>query len=233
LRQVIAPRCSRAFLRTRDQFIGKVALEVGDRSPCFANPHVFPIYPLLKSCDNLVLADSLWQKQTADVAGRKITSDGVTCDGIRDESYELVISWHCLEHMANPIRALRNWRRILKPNGLAVVSVPDRNETFEHRRPLTSWSHILWDYEHDTGEDDLTHIEEHMRYYDHDMDLLGDVQDPEETLKMKVHNRETRTVHHHTWDDVLLAMALMYAGFQLIEVSRHPPFHIISVARKP
>jgi SAM-dependent methyltransferase len=47
--------------------------------------------------------------------------------GIADDSFDFVHSSHCLEHLADPQEALRNWIRILKPGGYLIVLVPDED----------------------------------------------------------------------------------------------------------
>lgn len=46
---------------------------------------------------------------------------------IPDNWYDFVYSSHCLEHMKNPIEALRNWVRICKPGGYIFVTIPDED----------------------------------------------------------------------------------------------------------
>jgi SAM-dependent methyltransferase len=42
-----------------------------------------------------------------------------------DEFFDVVTMWHVLEHVPDPRETLGELRRILKPNGLLVVEVPD------------------------------------------------------------------------------------------------------------
>lgn len=42
-------------------------------------------------------------------------------------SYDAVHSSHCLEHMHNPLSALKEWWEIIKPGGHLVVVVPDED----------------------------------------------------------------------------------------------------------
>lgn len=44
-----------------------------------------------------------------------------------DATFDFVHSSHCLEHMRDPLVALRNWLRVLKSGGYAVVMVPDED----------------------------------------------------------------------------------------------------------
>lgn len=53
-----------------------------------------------------------------------------------DASYDLVYASHVLEHVPDDQRALREIRRILKPNGVAILPVPIIGEhTVEYPRP--------------------------------------------------------------------------------------------------
>ncbi|MFH1478228.1 MAG: class I SAM-dependent methyltransferase [Candidatus Omnitrophota bacterium] len=42
-----------------------------------------------------------------------------------DSFFETAIMWYSLEHMANPISAIKEIQRIIKPNGILVVAVPN------------------------------------------------------------------------------------------------------------
>lgn len=56
--------------------------------------------------------------------------DATYMKGVPDESYDLVHSSHCLEHINECSKALRNWWRLVKPGGHLVVVVPD-DEMYE------------------------------------------------------------------------------------------------------
>ena len=67
---------------------------------------------------------------------------------------------HVLEHVANPIAALREWVRVLAHGGIIYMVVPDRRHTFDHRRPLTTAAHMLDDFRHGVTQSDGTHIDD-------------------------------------------------------------------------
>ncbi len=48
----------------------------------------------------------------------------LTDTGLPDESFDVVICSHVLEHIPDDRRAMREVRRILRPNGLAILQVP-------------------------------------------------------------------------------------------------------------
>jgi SAM-dependent methyltransferase len=57
--------------------------------------------------------------------------------GVPDEEYDFVYSSHTLEHLYDPLTALQNWWRILKPGGYLILFLPHR-DLFEKKRMLPS-----------------------------------------------------------------------------------------------
>ena len=73
---------------------------------------------------------------------------------IQDKTYDFVMSSHVIEHIANPIRALKEWHRVVRPGGAGIFVVPHLNFTFDHHRPLTTLQHMLDDFAQSTTDDD-------------------------------------------------------------------------------
>lgn len=71
--------------------------------------------------------------------------DATLMADVPDDSYKTVYASHVLEHLADPIKALRNWYRILRPGGYLLVSVPHR-DLYEKKLNLPS----RWNGEHKT-----------------------------------------------------------------------------------
>lgn len=46
---------------------------------------------------------------------------------VADASLDFAHSSHCLEHLRDPVEALRNWLRVIKPGGHVVVTIPDED----------------------------------------------------------------------------------------------------------
>jgi hypothetical protein len=99
----------------------------------------------------------------AEYAGERTLADyyGDACSiPFRDASLAYVASSHVIEHVANPLAALREWCRVLRHNGVIYMVVPDRRKTFDHLRPLTPVTHLLDDFRTGTTQVDGTHIDE-------------------------------------------------------------------------
>ena len=71
--------------------------------------------------------------------------DATFMEGIPDESYYTVYASHVLEHLIDPVTALRNWWRILKPGGHLIIMVPHR-DLYEKKLDLPS----NWNRDHKT-----------------------------------------------------------------------------------
>lgn len=63
--------------------------------------------------------------------------------GLKDSTFDFVYSSHTLEHLVDPAIALKNWWRILKPNGYLILYLPHR-DLYEKKMTLPS----LYNYEH-------------------------------------------------------------------------------------
>jgi SAM-dependent methyltransferase len=140
-------------------------------SPIFAWGGLIPVYPLARWIDNINFARStIWEDGAREsnsfkfcsrkAPGQRFVAEGADLRVISSGKYDFVLSSHMLEPTANPLGALAEWRRMLKPAGALVLVVPARDGAFDHRRPITTISHLVEDYETGMGKDDLTHLAE-------------------------------------------------------------------------
>ena len=84
----------------------------------------------------------------------------------RNNSLDYVVTSHVLEHVANPVAALLEWHRVLKNNGLIYMVVPDRRNTFDHKREPTTAEHMWADFEAGVSQKDSTHVHEFLANVD-------------------------------------------------------------------
>jgi rhamnosyl/mannosyltransferase len=162
--------------------------------------------------------------------GRQYIREATALAGIEDGQYEFVLSSHTLEHTANPIRAIREWSRVLQGGGILVLVVPHRNGTFDHRRPVTTLAHLQDDFERGAREDDTTHLPEILAL--HDLGRDPGAQDRATFEARAARNEENRSLHHHVFDTDLVARLLDSLDLRILCLQPLKPCHIVAVAQK-
>jgi len=73
--------------------------------------------------------------------------DGFVLSKIPQASQDFLIANHVLEHTPNPVQVLKNWSRIIKPEGILFLTVPIAEECFDKGRSLTTLKHLTDDFE--------------------------------------------------------------------------------------
>src|SRR5215831_15413589 len=238
--RIAQPR-ARCFRGSKRFLAGKLGLEIGGPSAIFARGGLLPVYPLVGGLDNCNFNQTtVWEGTVAEGPtfrydeghgpGHQYILEATDLAVIPSNTYDFVLSSHTLEHIANPLRALSEWKRVLKGNGILVLVVPHRDGTFDHRRPVTTLEHLIQDFEGDTTEDDLTHLPEILAL--HDLSL-----DPEagalETFKERsARNSENRCLHHHVFDTRSTVRLIDHIALKIHAVEAAPPFHIFVIAEK-
>jgi SAM-dependent methyltransferase len=62
---------------------------------------------------------------------------------LENESYDFVVNSHVIEHIFNPIAALREWKRIIKSGGYILSIVPIKELTPGETRGITTFQELL------------------------------------------------------------------------------------------
>lgn len=125
-----------------------------------------------------------------------------------DHSLDYVLASHVLEHVANPVAALAEWYRVVRPGGIIYLIVPDRRTTWEHARPLTPVVHLLEDFTRGTTAVDATHIDQFVFEADWSIfspdtpheDVPAKQAELARTLHWAVENGEEINIHFHTFE---------------------------------
>lgn len=220
---------------------GRSGLEIGGPTRLFQARGLFPVYPIAACIDNVNFSTrTTWERELREGGefrfhpsrdpGRQLIREATALDDVGDGTYDFVLSSHCLEHVANPLRALQEWRRVTRAGGHLLLILPDPEHTFDHRRPVTPLTHLEADLAHDTPEDDPTHLAEVLALHD-----LG--RDPgagtAEAFQARVRrNAENRCVHHHVFDLALAEAALLRAGWTPLAAERVRPLHLCVFAQR-
>ena len=56
---------------------------------------------------------------------------------LKDNSVDFVFSSHVIEHFYDPVSAINEWLRIVKPNGYIVMIIPHKKRTFDAPKPCS------------------------------------------------------------------------------------------------
>jgi 2-polyprenyl-3-methyl-5-hydroxy-6-metoxy-1,4-benzoquinol methylase len=122
---------------------GERALEIGPGSGVYI--------PLLKeSCREVHVADceqaylSAIEKRYASDSGVKISVDDITQSKLPSDHFDLVLCTEVVEHIPDSRPAFKHLARVLKPDGVMVVSTPQRYSSLEMtaRVALSPW--MVW-----------------------------------------------------------------------------------------
>ncbi len=122
---------------------------------------------------------------------------------VADGSFDAVVASHIIEHLADPLGALAEMHRVLRPGGRLVLVVPDRAHTFDAGRAPTPLAHLLDEHRRGVTQVDDDHIREFCTAI-----FEGPVIHPDEVRAwhdpdrldaemLALHRR--RTIHAHCW----------------------------------
>lgn len=221
---------------------GSTALEIGGPSRLFRPRGGLPAYAWLNRIDNVnFAAATAWEHTLRDggefpfhpakPVGRQYLREASALTGFADAAYDAVLSSHCLEHLANPLAALREWHRVVRPGGHLLLALPDPARTFDHRRPVTKLAHLVSDFKKQSSEDDLTHLDEVLSLHDLKLDpAAGSATAFEARCR---DNLRHRCLHHHLFDLDLIRSALDETGWQTLAAEKLAPLHLVAFARRP
>jgi ubiquinone/menaquinone biosynthesis C-methylase UbiE len=202
--------------------VNKCGIEIGGPSSLFRC--VLPVYKSASSIDGVNFSTStIWEGDISEATGfnyyksktgRQYIAEATKLVNIGDNLYDFVISSNCLEHIANPLKALSEWKRIVKNKGHILVLVPNRDCTFDHRREVTTFKHLYNDYINSTSEHDLSHLDEILSKHDLSMDPPAG--DYEAFKSRSLDNFNNRCLHHHVFNISLLGEMFTFLGIEVI-----------------
>ncbi|HXR28582.1 MAG TPA: methyltransferase domain-containing protein [Solirubrobacteraceae bacterium] len=229
-----AARRDRSLTAAADALRGAVALEPGGPSELFGRLGLTPAYSRLAALDILDYAErTLWSDdgQIDIKPRRRLIGEAGKLEAVADHSYDALLASHVLEHLANPLGALAEWQRVVRPGGHILLVVPHRDGTFDHLRPVTTLAHMREDAERQTGEDDATHREEILAL--HDLELDPGAPSREVFEQRCRDNAETRSMHHHVFVTRTVVDLCRETGLEVLIVRPELPFNILCLSRVP
>jgi len=216
----------------------KSGIEIGGPSGIFSAKNFLPLYSSLKSLDGVNFSNqTIWEGKLYPGenypydgrTGFQFIGEGTNLKEIKDDQYDFVLSCNNLEHIANPVKALIEWKRIIKPDGIIILILPRKESNFDHKRSVTTFHHLQQDFEKNINEKDLTHLNEILELHDLKRDVhAGSF---ENFKRRSEKNFETRSIHHHVFDIALLKEMIDFVGMQTELFYSSPTDHFIA-ARK-
>lgn len=99
-----------------------------------------------KNVDYTDSSDTVFKREEMDKQGQFLPVDIVAPGDnipVADESCDFVISSHVLEHFPDPIKALKEWYRVIKTGGYIFMIVPHKERTFDRSKKRTTLAELL------------------------------------------------------------------------------------------
>ena len=158
-----------------------------------------------------------------------------------DETFDILIANHVLEHVDRPIRWLQTARTLLRDGGVLFLVLPDKKQSFDKFRPDTPLGHLL--YEHLAPEHDVSSVHSFETALYYDRTYIGETNQPETRLDVeRLKHSITAShpgVHRHVFQAETFAgrimKPLLYTGlidFDLLDVTNCPQFGEFAVVLK-
>lgn len=163
-----------------------------------------------------------------------IIADGQTLEGIADTSQDFVIANHVIEHMEDPILALKNWLRVLRPGGVIYLVLPDKRFTFDAPREVTSIEHVMRDHR----EGPQVSRRDHYREW---AEKVARVKPERVQIRAEEMDKRGESIHYHVWGTPAFTRFLLHIRAELklpfeIELLRrngHETVFILSRSEPP
>jgi SAM-dependent methyltransferase len=220
--------------------VGKRGLEIGGPSGFFRRDGQLPLYGKVAALDNCnFAAQTVWEGRIEEgefavegrTLGKQFLSEATEVDTRAPGApYDLVATSNCLEHVANPLRALESIAAVLRTGGALILVLPRKETNFDRRRQVTTFEHLVGDHRTSVGEDDRTHVSEFVENFD--LSLGHHVPSRAALAAMAADNARLRCVHHHVFDLELMREACEFAGLA-VQDARSAGTDYVVLAVKP
>ncbi len=213
---------------------GLNGIEIGGPTSAFKRNGFLPIYKSINNLDNVNFSnETIWEGELIDgnnfivenTAGKQFIREASDLKGIEDDSYSFLLSSHNIEHLANPLKAIQEWKRVVKPNGYFLFVVPNKKGTFDHRRPVSTFEHLKEDFESNIDERDDTHFQEVLDLHDLSKDPSG--LDLDAFKKRTNSNFLNRCLHHHVFDLELLDQIAKSTSIEVLILKEFSTIHLV------
>lgn len=179
---------------------------------------------LLETAQNIINVDNCPVDEGRS-AGVDYVTDASNLFFAENGSLDFICSSHVMEHLANPLKAIAEWKRALKKGGIIYAGVPDKRHTFDHKRDRTPLNHLIEDLDRKTDQTDQTHVSDFIEKWDSPEVSCSRRKEILEDAKRHPQSR----VHHHVWIAEDVKEIFEYMGLKILygPVLRHDTIHIV------
>ena len=175
------------IVRNRD------GLEIGGPSNCNN------IYNNINKLDNITIFKN--GERDYNIKNKKLgieyVKDTTNLTNIKNNTYDFILVSNTLEYIANPIKAIKEWLRILKQNGFIIMIFDNISETDDNKFHLKK---IIENYEKNIGEDDLSVLPS----------ILSKSKTNETFIRECLNNYHLRKIEHFNYNEKLLSGIIEY-----------------------
>ena len=141
-----------------------------------------------------------------------VISDAQHLAEFADASLDFVIAAHVLEHLQDPVGALERLVAVLRPGGIALITLPDARHSFDAPRERTTVEHLLRDHE------EGPHVSRE-RHYEEWATLIEGRTGADVAARVAEYASTDAHHHFHVWEltDFLALMRALNLPFELVE----------------
>ena len=122
-----------------------------------------------------------------------VIDDAQTLGTFADESLDFIVASHVLEHLEDPIGALKNFARAIRHGGIIFLILPDARRTFDYLRERTTIGHLLRDHQEGPHTSRMHHYAEWAEY----IEGIGPPGIPQRSAEYAAANAHH---HFHVWE---------------------------------
>jgi SAM-dependent methyltransferase len=201
------------MLRVRAQiaqrYISGSGIEIGAlHNPLQVGPEI-----QVKYVDRLPIAKL--REQYPELQGRKfvdpdIIDDGEILSSIEDNALDFIVANHMLEHCENPLGAIRNHLRKIRPGGILYYAIPEKTQSFDAARETTSFIHLVKDDLWGPEISRVRHFWEWVTFVNQTHDRSEAMAQVDELKKLN------HSIHFHVWDEMSFREFVMGAQSYLL-----------------
>uniref|UniRef100_A0A915EB57 Methyltransferase type 11 domain-containing protein n=1 Tax=Ditylenchus dipsaci TaxID=166011 RepID=A0A915EB57_9BILA len=104
---------------------------------------------------------TVWKKSEQQMSGKNARLDVIAMGDnlpFPDESYDFVLSSHVIEHFYDPIKAIKEWFRVIRKDGYIYMIVPHKERTYDKKKTRTTLAELIERHEHPNPPSEDSHL---------------------------------------------------------------------------